>query len=80
MGCCNVYSLSAGYSATFTPNWVFLYAQVDGLLQYDAKQYTVCLNAYNLLNTTNYVSLYQNGGFAVPGTYQAFQLGLTYKF
>ena len=76
----NVYSPSAGYSATFTPNWAPAYAQVDGLLQYDAKQYTVRLNAYNLLNTTNYVSLYQNGGFAVPGTYQAFQLGLTYKF
>ena len=61
-------------------NWVPAQAQVDGLIQYDAKQYTVRLNAYNLFNSTNYVSLYQNGGFAVPGTYQAFQLGLTYKF
>lgn len=76
----NVYSMSQGYSASFTPNWAPAYAQVDGLLQYDAKNYTVRLNAYNLFNTTNYVSLYQNGGFAVPGTYQAFQLGLTYKF
>jgi len=78
MGRRNVYSQTgASYSA---PNWVPAQAQVDGLIQYDAKQYTVRLNAYNLFNTTNYVSLYENGGFAVPGTYQAFQLGLTYKF
>lgn len=78
MGRRNVYGQTgAGYNA---PNWVAAQATVDGLLQYDAKHYTVRLNAYNLFNTTNYVSLYENGGFAVPGTYQAFQLGLTYKF
>ena len=78
MGRRNVYSQTgASYSA---PNWVQAQATVDGLIQYDAKQYTVRLNGYNLFNTTNYVSLYENGGFAVPGTYQAFQLGLTYKF
>ena len=74
----NVYGQTgAAYNA---PNWIQAQATVDGLLQYDAKNYTVRLNAYNLFNTTNYVSLYENGGFAVPGTYQAFQLGLTYKF
>ncbi len=78
MGRRNVYGQTA---ATYTaPNWVAAQQQVDGLIQYDAKQYTVRLNAYNLFNQTNYVSLYENGGFAVPGTYQAFQLGLTYKF
>lgn len=78
MGRRNVYGQTA--ASYGTPNWVQAQATVDGLLQYDAKQYTVRLNAYNLFNTTNYVSLYENGGFAVPGTYQAFQLGLTYKF
>ena len=78
MGRRNVYGQTgAVYNA---PNWVQAQATVDGLIQYDAKQYTVRLNGYNLFNTTNYVSLYENGGFAVPGTYQAFQLGLTYKF
>ena len=78
MGRRNVYGQTgAAYNA---PNWVQAQATVDGLIQYDAKQYTVRLNGYNLFNTTNYVSLYENGGFAVPGTYQAFQLGLTYKF
>ena len=78
MGRRNVYGQTgAAYNA---PNWVQAQATVDGLIQYDAKNYTVRLNGYNLLNTTNYVSLYENGGFAVPGTYQAFQLGLTYKF
>ena len=78
MGRRNVYGQTgASYNA---PNWVPAQSQVDGLIQYDAKQYTVRLNAYNLFNQTNYVSLYENGGFAVPGTYQAFQLGLTYKF
>ncbi len=79
MGRRYVYSMSSD-SGTGPWNWVAAQATVDGLIQYDAKQYTVRLNAYNLFNTTNYVSLYQNGGFAVPGTYQAFQLGLTYKF
>ncbi|MEN9902858.1 MAG: ligand-gated channel, partial [Pseudomonadota bacterium] len=78
MGRRNVYGQTgAAYNA---PNWVQAQATVDGLIQYDAKNYTVRLNGYNLFNTTNYVSLYENGGFAVPGTYQAFQLGLTYKF
>ena len=78
MGRRNVYGQTgANYNA---PNWVQAQATVDGLIQYDAKNYTVRLNGYNLFNTTNYVSLYENGGFAVPGTYQAFQLGLTYKF
>lgn len=78
MGRRNVYGQTgAAYNA---PNWVQAQATVDGLIQYDAKQYTVRFNGYNLFNTTNYVSLYENGGFAVPGTYQAFQLGLTYKF
>lgn len=78
MGRRNVYGQTgAAYNA---PNWVPAQAPVDGLLQYDAKQYTVRLNAYNLFNTTNYVSLYENGGFAVPSTYQAFQLGVTYRF
>lgn len=79
MGRRNVYSMSND-AGTGPWNWVPAQMQVDGLIQYDAKQYTVRLNAYNVFNQTNYVSLYQNGGFAVPGTYQAFQLGLTYKF
>ncbi len=78
MGRRNVYGQTgASYNA---PNWVPAQSQVDGLIQYDAKQYTVRLNAYNLFNQTNYVSLYENGGFAVPGTYQAFKLDMTYKF
>lgn len=79
MGRRYVYSVSSD-SGKGPWNWVPAQSQVDGLIQYDAKQYTVRLNAFNLFNQTNYVSLYQNGGFAVPGTYQAFQLGLTYKF
>jgi catecholate siderophore receptor len=55
-------------------------AQVDGMIEYDTKHYRFVLNGYNLFNTTNYVSLYEQGGFAVPGTYQAFQLQATYKF
>lgn len=68
-------------AATYTaPNWVQAQAQVDGMIEYDTKHYRFVLNGYNLFNTTNYVSLYENGGFAVPGTYQAFQLQATYKF
>lgn len=78
MGRRNVYGQTgSSYNA---PNWVAAQATVDGLIQYDAKHYTLRLNAYNLFNTTNYVSLYENGGFAVPGTYQAFQGALIVKF
>ena len=79
MGRRYVYSMSSGYGA-FQPNWVPAQSTIDGLLQYDAKQYTVRLNVNNVFNQPNYVQLYENGGFAVPGTYTAYQLALTYKF
>ena len=75
-----VYGQGGGYSPTFQPNWVPAYAQVDGLIEYDTKHYTLRVNAYNLFNTTNYTSAYINGQFAVPGTYQAFQGALIVKF
>ena len=75
-----VFGQNGGYSATFQPNWLPAYAQVDGLIEYDTKRYTVRFNAYNLFNTTNYTSAYINGQFAVPGTYQSFQGALILKF
>ena len=69
-----------GYNPNFQPNWVPAYAQVDALLEYDTKHYTLRANAYNLFNTTNYTSAYINGQFAIPGTYQAFQGSLTLQF
>lgn len=80
MGRRYAYGMGQGYNANFTPNWVPAQAQVDGMIEYDTKQYKLILNGYNLFDTTNYVSVYQNGGFAVPGTYPAFQLQAIYKF
>ena len=74
-----VYGLSTG-TGPITANQVPAYARVDAMLQYDIKEYSLKLNVMNLLNTTNYESVYVNGGFAIPGTLRSYQLQAVVRF
>lgn len=74
-----VYGLTTNPGA-ITANQVPAYARVDAMLQYDIKEYSLKLNIMNLLNTTNYESVYVNGGFAIPGTLRAYQLQGVVRF
>ena len=64
----------------FNPNTAPAYARVDTLIAYEQKSYTVRLNVQNLLNKVYYDALYDNGGFAVPGTGRRALLTFEYKF
>ncbi len=73
------------YGLTTTPgaitvNQVPAYARVDAMLQYDIKEYSLKLNVMNVFNTTNYESVYVNGGFAIPGTLRSYQLQGVVRF
>jgi len=74
-----VYGLNTA-TVPIAANQVAAYARVDAMLQYDIKDYSVKLNVMNLLNTTNYESVYVNGGFAIPGTQRAYQLQALVRF
>jgi len=74
-----VYGLTTNPGA-ITANQVPAYARVDAMLQYDIKEYSLKLNIMNLLNTTNYESVYVNGGFAIPGTLRSYQVQGVVRF
>jgi len=74
-----VYGLTTTPGA-ITANQVPAYARVDAMLQYDIKEYSLKLNVMNLFNTTNYESVYVNGGFAIPGTLRSYQVQAVVRF
>ena len=74
-----VYGLNTS-TGPISANQVPAYARVDAMLQYDIKDYSLKLNVMNLFNTTNYESVYVNGGFAIPGTLRSYQLQAVVRF
>jgi catecholate siderophore receptor len=54
--------------------------RTDLMLAWEQPRYDVKLNVLNLFNKRYYEALYENGGFAVPGTERAFQLTATVRF
>lgn len=50
------------------------------MLAYEQPRYDVRLNVLNVFNKRYYEALYENGGFAVPGTERAFQLTVAVKY
>jgi catecholate siderophore receptor len=52
----------------------------DGMVSYEQKNYAVRLNVYNLTNIDWYESIYDNGGFVVPGMKQAAIVTTELKF
>jgi catecholate siderophore receptor len=51
--------------------------RTDLMLAYEQPRYDVRLN---VCNKRYYEALYENGGFAVPGTERAFQLTVAVKY
>jgi catecholate siderophore receptor len=56
------------------------FIRADLMLAYEQPRYSVKLNVLNVFNKRYYESVYENGGFTVPGTERAFQLTTTLKF
>ncbi len=64
----------------FHPNTLPSYVRWDAMVSYEQQHYSVALNAQNLFDKVYYDSLYDNGGFAVPGLGRRLILSGEYKF
>ena len=78
-----------GYSPTntgafvngvFNPNTAPAYLRWDTMVAYEEKSWALRLNIKNLFNTLYFDSIYDNGGFTVPGTKRAAMLTGELKF
>lgn len=64
----------------FHPNTVPSYTRWDAMLAYEQKRWALRLNVQNLFDKLYFDSLYDNGGFTVPGTKRKATLTAEYKF
>ncbi len=67
-------------STSFTPNAAPAYVRYDAMMAYERRLWAVRLNVQNLLNDVYYDSIYDNGGFTVPGTKRKLIVSGEYKF
>jgi catecholate siderophore receptor len=67
-------------TAAFAPNAAPAYVRWDAMVAYEQKKWGVRLNVQNLFDTVYYDSIYDNGGFSVPGTGRKVILTGEYKF
>lgn len=67
-------------SGQFVPNTAPAYARYDAMIAYERKDWSLRLNLQNLFDKVYYDALYDNGGFAVPGTRRRAILTATTKF
>jgi len=75
--------LAYGINTTNTaivPNVAPSYVRWDGMVAYEQPAYALRLNVMNLLDKRHYVSIYENGGHAVPGSQRSAQLTVDLKF
>ena len=66
--------------AEFHPNTAPAYERWDAMLAYEQKKWGVRLNVQNLFDKVYYDSVYDNGGFTVPGAKRKLILTGEYKF
>lgn len=66
--------------AAFQPNTAPSYVRWDAMVAYEQKDWTLRLNLKNLFDKLYYDSLYDNGGFTVPGIRRSATLTAEYKF
>lgn len=64
----------------FKPNTLAGYTRWDAMAAYEAQKWAVRLNVKNLFDTVYYDSLYDNGGFTVPGNRRQAIITTEYKF
>jgi catecholate siderophore receptor len=64
----------------FHPNTAPAYVRWDAMVHYDASTWTAKLNIKNVFNKLYYESVYDNGGFTVPGPRRTAVLTFTRRF
>ena len=64
----------------FSPNTAPGYARWDAMLAYEQKSWAARLNVKNIFDRVYYDAVYDQGGFAIPGTGRAIILTGEYKF
>jgi catecholate siderophore receptor len=64
----------------FSPNTAEAYARFDAMLAYEENRWAVRLNVKNLFDKLYWDSVYDNGGFTVPGIRRAAMLTGELKF
>jgi len=64
----------------FKPNTLPGYTRWDAMAAYEAKTWAVRLNVKNLFDKVYYDSIYDNGGFTVPGNRRQAIITTEYKF
>jgi catecholate siderophore receptor len=72
-----------GLNSSTTPSGVNVapyYQRWDAMLAYEQRTYTIKFNVLNVLDRRYYESVYENGGFAVPGTQRTAQVTAVFKF
>ena len=67
-------------NGVYYPNTAPAYTRFDALVAYEQPKWTVRLNIKNLFNKLYYESIYDNGGFTVPGTRRQAILTTELKF
>lgn len=70
------YNACAPVSQGKAPNFV----RTDLMLSYEQPGYELKLNVLNVFDKRYYEALYENGGFAVPGTERGYQFTATVRF
>ncbi len=64
----------------FDPNTAPAYVRWDAMLSYENASWEARLNLRNMFDEVYFDALYDNGGFAVPGTRRSLVLTAEYKF
>lgn len=67
-------------NGVYNPNTAPAYVRWDAMAMYETKAWTLRLNLKNLFDTVYYDSVYDNGGFTVPGIRRAVTATVEYKF
>jgi catecholate siderophore receptor len=67
-------------NGVYHPNTAPAYARWDAMAAYEQAKWTLRLNVKNLFDKLYYDSVYDNGGFTVPGTRRVATLTAEYKF
>ena len=65
---------------TFAPNTAPAYARWDAMASYEAKDWALRLNVKNVFDRLYWDAIYDNGGFAIPGTRRTIILTGEFKF
>jgi len=67
-------------NGVYSPNTAPAYARWDAMLAYEQEKWTLRFNLKNLFDKLYYDSVYDNGGFTIPGARRSATLTVEYKF